>query len=166
VTAPPTRVLIDITSAAVETDLGGLATGGGIGVLASVEGVDAGNVNLIAPNGFVDAGDAGIRATGNLNIAAQQVLNANNISVSGSTSGSAVAAPAAPSVSTATSASNTAAAAANSAPKQTGAQETPEQLEAEEQTPSVFTVTVIGYGGGGAADDEEEPGDAEETTEP
>ena len=36
VTAPPTRVVVDTTSAEVATDLGGLATGGGIGVLASV----------------------------------------------------------------------------------------------------------------------------------
>ena len=37
--APPTRVLIDPQSADVATDLAGLATGGGIGVLATVEGV-------------------------------------------------------------------------------------------------------------------------------
>ncbi len=61
VTAQPTRVLIDATSANVKTDLGGLATGGGIGVLASVKNVPPGDVDLIAPQGFVDAGDAGIR---------------------------------------------------------------------------------------------------------
>jgi hypothetical protein len=32
--------------------------------------------DLIAPSGFVDAGDAGIRSSGNLNIAALQILNA------------------------------------------------------------------------------------------
>ena len=80
VTAPPTRVVIDVTSADVQTDLGGLATGGGIGVLAAVEGVKPGNVDLIAPKGYVDAGDAGIQSTGNLNIAANVVLNASNIS--------------------------------------------------------------------------------------
>ncbi|MFZ2280014.1 MAG: filamentous hemagglutinin family protein, partial [Prosthecobacter sp.] len=57
--APPTRVLIDPQSANVATDLAGLATGGGIGVLATVVGVRPGNVDLIAPIGAVDAGDAG-----------------------------------------------------------------------------------------------------------
>ncbi len=83
-TAPPTRVVIDPVSGAIETDLSGLATGGGIGVLSTVKGVPAGDVDLIAPEGVVDAGDAGIRSSGNLNIAATQVLNADNISVSGS----------------------------------------------------------------------------------
>ncbi|MBJ7391025.1 MAG: filamentous hemagglutinin family protein, partial [Chthoniobacterales bacterium] len=55
VTAPPTRVLIDAISAEIETDLGGLATGGGIGVLASVAGVEPGAVTLLAPRGTVDA---------------------------------------------------------------------------------------------------------------
>jgi hypothetical protein len=36
--APPTRVLVDPQSGAVETDLAGLATGGGIGVLETVVG--------------------------------------------------------------------------------------------------------------------------------
>ena len=79
--------------AAVQTDLGGLATGGGIGVLASVEGVEAGDVDLIAPSGTIDAGDAGIRVTGNLNIAAVSVLNAWNIQVGGAASGAAAPAP-------------------------------------------------------------------------
>jgi filamentous hemagglutinin len=64
--APPTRVVFDTQSADVNTDLAGLATGGGIGVLATTAGVKPGDVDLIAPTGVVDAGDAGIRA-GNLN---------------------------------------------------------------------------------------------------
>ncbi len=36
--APPTRVILDPQSADVQTDLAGLATGGGIGVLATVAG--------------------------------------------------------------------------------------------------------------------------------
>ena len=85
--APPTRVLVNAQSAAVETDLAGLATGGGIGVLESQAGAQAGDVDLIAPKGSVDAGDAGIRVSGNLNIAAVQVLNAGNISVGGKSAG-------------------------------------------------------------------------------
>ena len=89
--APPTRVLIDPASGNVETDLAGLATGGGIGVLETVAGAPPGNVDLIAPNGVVDAGDAGIRSSGNINIAAATILNAGNIQSGGSTSGVASA---------------------------------------------------------------------------
>lgn len=155
--APPTRVIIDPTSADVATDLAGLATGGGIGVLATVAGVAPGSVDLIAVTGAIDAGDAGIRATGNLNIAAVQVLNANNIAVGGSTSG-APAAPAVsvPNVSVATSGSAAAGAATQSATQQNNArQEAPPP--ASDDTPSIITVEVIGYGGGeGEEEDEEE----------
>ncbi|MHB1144098.1 MAG: filamentous hemagglutinin family protein [Thiobacillus sp.] len=67
----------------------GAVTGSGIGALF-VAGGTAGDVDLIAPKGTVNAGDAGIRA-GNLNIAAQVVLGADNISVSGTSTGTPVA---------------------------------------------------------------------------
>ena len=147
VTAPPTRVLFDTTSADVLTDLGGLATGGGIGVLASVKNVEEGNVALIAPNGTVDAGDAGIRATGNIVIAAVRVLNADNISAGGSTIG-VPSAPvvAAPNVSGLTSASSSAA--ASTASVDQVASKTSQQQQQQENTPSVISVEVLGYGGG------------------
>ena len=154
VTAPPTRVVIDFTSADVQTDLGGLATGGGIGVLAAVEGVKAGDVDLIAPKGFVDAGDAGIRVTGNLNIAAQVVLNAGNISASGTTSGASGSAPSAPSLGTVVSASNSAAASTNTAVTDSKNDE-PKPVVADDAL-SIITVEVIGYGGSSNSDDEEE----------
>jgi hypothetical protein len=62
-------------------------SGSGIGQLLSGPGETAGLVNLIAPRGAVDAGDAGIRVAGNLNLAAQQVIGANNITVSGTATG-------------------------------------------------------------------------------
>jgi len=65
----------------------GAVTGSGIGQLLTIPGMTGGLVNLIAPTGFVNAGDAGIRVAGNLNIAAVQVLNAGNIKVGGTTSG-------------------------------------------------------------------------------
>jgi hypothetical protein len=147
VSAPPTRVIIDVNTATVQTDLGGLATGGGIGVLAAVEGIPAGNVDLIAPNGAVDAGDAGIRVTGNLNIAATTVLNASNIQSSGTSSGVSSAAPAsAPSLGgiAASSASAAGAAAANQVAQSSREKEEERKEEAE----SIVVVEVIGYGGG------------------
>lgn len=152
--APPTRVIVDPQSASVETDLAGLATGGGIGVLATVKGVPPGDVDLIAPTGEIDAGDAGIRVTGNINLAAVTVVNSANISAGGASSGTATAVSA-PSISTVTTASNTAAAsAAATSPVNTKPEE--KVTSTGEETLSVFTVTVIGYGGGGASDQEEE----------
>ena len=94
--APPTRVVFDPQSASVKTDLAGLATGGGIGVLESVAGVAPGNVDLIAPTGTIDAGDAGIRSTGKLNVAATQILNASNIQAGGGSTGTPTASVSAP----------------------------------------------------------------------
>jgi hypothetical protein len=62
-------------------------SGSGIGQLLTVPGIKAGLVNLIAPNGDVNAGDAGIRVAGNLNIAAVQVIGASNITVVGTATG-------------------------------------------------------------------------------
>ncbi len=151
--APPTRVIIDPQSADVATDLAGLATGGGIGVLASVKGVPPGSVDLIAPEGTIDAGDAGIRATGNLNIAAAQVLNAGNISVGGSSTGTAVGAVSAPSMGSISSANTSSAANNNTSASQTVAQN--RDTNPQDDLPSIITVEVLGYGGGSDDDDEE-----------
>ena len=154
--APPTRVVVDPQSAAVETDLAGLATGGGIGVLATVEGVEPGDVDLIAPEGVIDAGDAGIRVSGNINLAAVTVVNSANISAGGSSTGAPSTSVSAPSISTVTSASN-AASATNATTVQPGDQKQGDQpVAAVEETPSVYSVEVIGYGGGSSEEDEED----------
>jgi filamentous hemagglutinin family protein len=62
-------------------------SGSGIGQLLTTPGVKPGLVNLIAPKGTVNAGDAGIRVAGNLNIAAVQVIGASNITVAGTATG-------------------------------------------------------------------------------
>ena len=152
--APPTRVLIDPQSADVKTDLAGLATGGGIGVLATVSGVAAGNVDLIAPKGTIDAGDAGIRVTGNINIAANNVVNAGNIAAGGSSVGT----PAAPSSGGATASTPPPA----TQPKSEGAgtmedKNKPVPASSTAADPlSVITAEVLGYGGGTAEETDEE----------
>jgi hypothetical protein len=158
VTAPPTRVLIDAISAEIETDLGGLATGGGIGVLASVAGVEPGAVTLLAPRGTVDAGDAGIRATGNITIAAAQVRNADNIAAGGTSVGVPASAPvAAPNVGGLSSASSSTA--ATTAAASDVAQQGRTDTAAAQEPPSTVSVEVLGYGGAeseGLAEDERE----------
>jgi hypothetical protein len=148
--APPTRVLIDPQSGDVKTDLAGLATGGGIGVLETVAGVPPSDVDLIAPSGTVDAGDAGIRVSGNLNISAVLVLNAGNIQVSGASTGVPVIA--APNIGGLTAASNTSAAGANAATQVAAQNRAP---TATDEVPSIISVEVIGYGGGDSDDEEE-----------
>ncbi|MEI7909287.1 MAG: filamentous hemagglutinin family protein [Verrucomicrobiota bacterium] len=147
--APPTRVLIDPESADVKTDLAGLATGGGIGVLASVAGVKPGNVDLIAPLGTIDAGDAGIRVSGNLNIAAAIVVNSANISAGGTSTGAAPAAPAAPSVGAISAAATTAGATNTTLEDAAKRDAAPPAPPAE--VLSIISVEVLGYGGGGDA---------------
>lgn len=85
---PPPVIKVD-AQGNVTQELQGAASGSGIGALSS-EGVKAGDIDLIAPKGTVNAGDAGIRAN-NLNIAAQVVLGADNIAVAGTSTGTPVA---------------------------------------------------------------------------
>jgi hypothetical protein len=146
--AVPVRVQVDPTTMNVETDLAGLATGGGIGVLQVKPSAPIGDVDLIAPAGFVDAGDAGIRVSGNLNIAAVLVLNASNIQVGGTSTG--VPTVQAPPVAALASASNT----AGASQKPT----TPDQ-PANSDRPSIIIVEFLGFGGGsGEPQDQDDEG--------
>jgi filamentous hemagglutinin family protein len=63
------------------------STGAGIATLNPIPEVAPGDVDLIAPLGTIDAGEAGIRVSGNVNLAALQVLNAANIQVKGAAAG-------------------------------------------------------------------------------
>ena len=144
--APPTRVLIDAQSADVKNDLGGLATGSGIGVLATLASVAPGNVNLIAPSGTVDAGDAGIRSSGHVNVSAAVIVNAANIQSSAGTSGTPVVAVA--NVSGLTTASTASAGASNSAGEAARQQQRAASQQQEDVLPSIIQVEVLGYGGG------------------
>jgi hypothetical protein len=84
--APPPLIRTDAQGNTF-TDLSGVVSGSGIGTLQTLPDVPPGDVTLIAPNGAVNAGDAGIRSSGNLLVAAQRVIGADNISVGGTSSG-------------------------------------------------------------------------------
>jgi len=156
--APPTTVSIDPQSGQVKANLGGLATGGGIGALQGFSYAPPSNVDLIAPSGLIDAGDAGIRSSGNLNLAATKILNADNIAVAGISVGTPPAAApasappvAAPPVSAPAGASAAAAAANNAAEKTADKGNSANQDDA---TLSVFSIDIEGYGGGEGDDDD------------
>jgi filamentous hemagglutinin family protein len=88
VSAPPPIITID-ENGRLSVSFPAALTGSGIQTLATSVGVKPGNVDLFAPRGIVNAGDAGIVA-GNLTIGATAVLGADNIKVSGVSVGVAV----------------------------------------------------------------------------
>jgi hypothetical protein len=118
------------------------SSGAGIGTLAPIPQVPAGNLNLVAPVGTIDAGEAGLRASGNANLAAQLIVNAANISVSGKTIG--IPTVVTPNVAAITAASNAVGSSTNAAEEVAKQQAT----QSQEPSESVIIVEVLGYGGG------------------
>ena len=95
VSATPPPVLV-IRNGQIVLDASNSVAGSGIGALASRDDTPASDVYLFAPQGAIDAGDAGLRSTGNVTLGAQQVLNASNIQAAGTVSGAPSATAAAP----------------------------------------------------------------------
>jgi filamentous hemagglutinin family protein len=126
-------------------NLDGFVTGAGIGTLGTVQS----NVILLAPRGTINAGDAGIRSSGNISVIGH-VEGAGNIQAGGSQTG--VVAPPAASAGTLAAAGNTAGSSSSAGTKVNGGagQGGPQSL------PSIITVEVLGYGGGdsGSAGDD------------
>lgn len=100
--------------------------------------VKRGDVDLVAPLGTIDAGEAGIRFSGNVNVAALHIVNAANIQGQGTMTG--VPQVVAPNIGGLTEAGNVAGAASKAAAN-------PAQSGANEQ-PSIIIVEVLGFGGG------------------
>ena len=86
ITVPPPTVSTDKDGNTIFT-FQGAAQGSGIRQILTSPDVKPGSVDLIAPIGEVNAGEAGIGAAGNLNIAAQTVVGADNIQVGGVSTG-------------------------------------------------------------------------------
>jgi hypothetical protein len=86
VSAPPPSILIN-SDGTVSEDFAGAAAGSGIRTIQTQPTTPPGNVDLVAPVGTVNAGDAGIGAAGNINIAAQSVLGVSNINFGGTATG-------------------------------------------------------------------------------
>lgn len=118
------------------------ASGAGIATLNPIAEVRPGDVDLIAPLGTIDAGEAGIRVSGNINLAALQVLNAANIQVQGESKGLPVLA------SVNVNALASASAAANSASQAAQDVMRKSQDDARRNQPSVISVQILGFGSG------------------
>lgn len=115
-------------------------TGAGIATLNPIPEVAPGDIDLIAPLGTIDAGEAGIRVSGNVNVAALQVVNAANIQTQGQSSGIPLVA------SVNTGALTSASAAASSATQAAEDVSRQQQAAARQRMPSVITVQVLGFG--------------------
>ena len=116
------------------------STGAGIATLNPIPEVPAGDIDLIAPLGTIDAGEAGIRVSGNVNIAALHVVNAANILTQGKSSGVPVTAT----VNTGAMSSASAAGAAASQAAEDAARS--QQAAAKQGRASIVTVEVLSFG--------------------
>ncbi|WP_454622244.1 filamentous haemagglutinin family protein [Bradyrhizobium cenepequi] len=123
------------------------SSGAGIATLNSIPGIPAGNIDLIAPIGTIDAGEAGIRSSGNVNLAALQILNAANIQAQGNTTG--VPTVQAPPVAALAAGNNMTAATQQAQPAAPNTND----------RPSIIIVEFLGFGGGDGSAPETSPSD-------
>ena len=83
---PPITVRID-TNGVSSVDTAGSVSGAGIGSFRRRPDDPAADIVLIAPVGEVDAGDAGVRSSGSIFVAAARVANADNFQAAGNITG-------------------------------------------------------------------------------
>jgi hypothetical protein len=86
-TPPP---VLRIRNGQITYDYSAAVSGSGIAALTATGG-EPGTVDLFAPYGVIDAGEAGIRSAGNINLGAVRVIGADNIKAGGVTTGAPVA---------------------------------------------------------------------------
>lgn len=143
--APPPLLTTD-ASGNTKIDISGSISGSGIATLKTSDMQAASDVVALAPRGIFDAGDAGVRSTGKVQIDAAVVLNSSNITAAGGVAGAvAVDSGAAPAPA---AASNTSA--------------TPDASRAAAATAAqslTLSVDVVSYGSEADTEDEEEEGE-------
>ena len=150
--APPPLIRIDPQGNTI-IDLSGVVSGSGIGTLQTLKDAPLGNVYLIAPFGTVDAGDAGVRSSGNLLVAAQAVANGANMQAGGATSG--VPAPSTTSVSFNAPVSADSSNSAKQGDKLSDAASKSSNNKDSNVMPSLITVEVLALGGDSGSSSEQ-----------
>jgi len=95
--APPPLITFD-SNGNIKVDVSNSISGSGIATLFTHLGQPASNVYAVAPRGYFDAGDAGVRSTGSVEINATTVRNADNIVATGTISNSQAPTVVAPAV--------------------------------------------------------------------
>ncbi len=164
---PQRRPILDAegNEVGVEIVIPASAAGSGIQTLSSdPDGLGpavqppAGDIYLFAPAGKIDAGEAGIRSSGNILVNAQVVLNASDIKAAGASQG-------VPQVPTGSLASTLAAAGSStqgSTPNEDKAAKAAEQAARQASAarqaprPTVLTVEVLGFGERNCREDDRE----------
>jgi filamentous hemagglutinin len=137
--APPPLITTDAAGNIV-VDIGGSVAGSGIAMLKTTEAQPDSKLYAVAPRGKFDAGDAGVRSSGGVDVVAKVVLHADNIKTpAGSSSIAGVSA----------------APAAAPAPASTPA-DTAKQLSVAPKESLALTVEYLGYGEEGADAEEDE----------
>jgi filamentous hemagglutinin len=137
--APPPLITTDAAGNIV-VDIGGSVAGSGIAMLKTTEAQPDSKLYAVAPRGKFDAGDAGVRSSGGVDVVAKVVLHADNIKTpAGSSSIAGVSA----------------APAAAPAPASTPA-DTAKQLSVAPKESLALTVEYLGYGEDSVDADEDE----------
>jgi filamentous hemagglutinin family protein len=142
--APPPQLIA--TGDGFRLDISNSVAGSGIGTLLGRPDAPPAAVSLFAPLGAIDAGDAGIRATGGADFGALVFVNFDNVRVQGPATGGppVAAAPLAPSLPAGDSATATRAAEASATRAVTDAAQSAQAAPAFR--PTFITVEVIGLG--------------------
>jgi hypothetical protein len=83
----PPPIVLTKADGSIQLIYSGALSGSGIRTIQTNPAIPPGNVDLDAPVGTVNAGDAGIGASGNINIAAAHVIGVLNINFGGAATG-------------------------------------------------------------------------------
>jgi filamentous hemagglutinin len=156
--SPPPRLVYRSTGFVLDTS--SLVSGSGIGQLLARSGYAAGIVSLLAPHGDVNAGEAGIRVEGDLLVAAQRVIGANNIQVGGISVGVPVSQNTSLAGLSGTSSLGNNQASQDAVKSLQGQEDQQDQMKRIAQAvagfqPSFISVDVVGFGPSGSSEEDE-----------
>jgi hypothetical protein len=144
--APPPTLVVNPLTGTESLDLTGSVSGSGIGALKTLVNQARSDIELIAPLGYVDAGEAGIRAdTGTITLGTNIVLNAGAIHAADGVSGGAVAVAAPPPLPS-SSTNNQADKAVQDVERAVAAQQKDAEQRANEERRKRVTGEFIGFG--------------------